>query len=105
MMTMGIVAVTLATFFSEKIVTLLLFSAVSEAWFVFSGLFCGGLASGVGIMVAVVGLLRKGGGVDVRLGPSLLALSLSIILFFALIFASITSPVMPPLRPGETVTI
>ena len=105
LLTTGVVTITLATFFSSRMAQSVFFSTVNAAELIFFGLFTGGLVSGAGVMVTVAGALRRRGGDHVRLLPSLLALAVSILLFFILFYLSWTSPVMPPLQPGETVII
>jgi len=105
MMTIGVAAITLATFFPYRIAQAVFFSAISVPELVFFGLFAGGLVSGAGVMLTVVGVLRRRGGGGERIVPSLLALAVSIVLFFTLFYLSCSSPAPPPLRPGETVTI
>ena len=105
LLTAGVAAITLATFFPSRMAQSLFFSRVSASELIFLGLFAGGLVSGAGVMLTVAGVLRTRGGGDVRLLPSLLALAVSIVLFFMLFYLSCTTPALPPLRPGETVTI
>jgi hypothetical protein len=104
-MTAGVATITLATFFPSRIAQLVFFSRVSAPELVFFGLFAGGLVSGAGVMLTVAGTLRRRGGGSERLAPSLVALAVSIVLFFTLFYLSCSSPTLPPLRPGETVTI
>jgi hypothetical protein len=84
---------------------LVFFSRISPPELVFFGLFAGGLVSGAGVMLTVAGALRRRGEGGERLTPSLIALAVSITLFFTLFYLSCSSPPLPPLRPGETVTI
>ncbi len=102
----GIVAVTLAAFFPGQVADILRLTPAGEAGFVFFGLFCGGLAGGFGMLVALAGLLRSGAGVKpVRLLPALLVLAALIVLFGLLLVSAVRTPEQPRLRPGETITI
>ncbi|GFE58924.1 hypothetical protein [Geobacter sp. AOG1] len=101
----GIVAITLATFFNNDVTQLLSLTVSGQKRFIALGLFCGGLCSGLGIMIALAGVLRSGTDNRVRLARTILVLVAAIALFFALFFRSINSPHQPPLRPGETIII
>jgi hypothetical protein len=106
MVIVGIAAVTLAAFFPDQAADLLRLSRAGEARFVFFGFFWGGLFGGFGMLVAIAGLLRSGGGgTPVRLLPVLLVLAAMIIIFCVLLFSAVRTPEQPRLRPGETITI
>ncbi|KAF0221684.1 MAG: hypothetical protein FD174_15 [Geobacteraceae bacterium] len=102
----GIVLVTLATFFHEQIAWILSLSHGSETRFVFLGLFWGGMAGCLGIVVTVAGFLR--GTVnrqEITLVPAVIILVAVALLFIFLLFSSFTNSEQPRLRPGETITI
>lgn len=102
----GLAAVTLAAFFPAQVAGFLRLSPAGEARFVFFGLFCGGLFGGLGMLVAVAGLLRRGGeGRPVRLLPVLLVLVVMIMVFSVLLVLAVRAPEQPRLRPGETIVI
>lgn len=102
----GVVAVILATFFHEEMAWLLFLSPGGETQFVFWGLFWGGVLGFIGILLTVLGFLRAPAGEQrVSLRPVLVALIVSILLFFLLLFVTFRSPEQPRLRPGETITI
>ena len=102
----GIAAVILATFFHEQLAALLLLSSGGELQFIFLGLLFGGILGFSGILVAVAGfLLASGRGPQPRILPSLVLLIVLVVLFFILIFLPFGASRQPPLRPGDTVII
>ena len=102
----GIVAITLSTFFNSDVTQLLSLTISGQRRFIVFGLFCGGLCSGLGIMIALAGALNsRADSRDIRLLRSMLVLIVAILLFFTLFFRSINSPQPPPLKPGETIII
>lgn len=103
----GMVVVIIATFFHDEAAWLLRLSAAKEVQFTFMGLVFGGIIGGVGVLISALGLLQGATLSDrnIRLIPSLLLLSVTLILFFALFYSTLTSPEPLRLRPGETVTI
>lgn len=105
LMTAGIAMITVASFFPAQAAHILVFSTIGTPELVFFGLFAGGLISGAGVMVTVAGVLKRRGGLEVRVMPSLVILAVSVILFFALFYLSCTSPEIHQLRPGETIAI
>ncbi len=105
LVTVGIATIILATFYADRLVRSLFFSTISVAELVFFGLFVGGLVSGAGIMTAVAGAVRRRETGNEPLLPALVALAVVIILFFTLCYLSLSTPSLPPIRPGETVTI
>lgn len=102
----GIVAITLSTFFSSDVTQFLSLTISGQKRFIVFGLFCGGLCSGLGIMIALAGALNsRADSRDIRLSRTMLILIAAILLFFTLFFRSINSPQQPPLKPGETIVI
>lgn len=102
----GIVAVILATFFHEQLARLLFLSPGGETRFIFLGLFWGGVLGFCGILVTIIGFLRAPAGErQVRLLPALITLIAVIVIFFILLFGSFRGSQQPRLRPGETITI
>lgn len=102
----GIVLVTLATFFHERIAWILSLSSSGEMRLVFFGLFWGGMAGCMGIIVTVTGLLRGAASrQEINLTPALIILVAAAVFFFILLFSSFTTTEQPRLRPGETITI
>ncbi|HEY6874101.1 MAG TPA: hypothetical protein VI298_15360 [Geobacteraceae bacterium] len=101
----GVVAVILATFFHEQMAGLLFLSPGGETRFVFLGLFWGGILGFCGILVTIIGFLRPPAGErQVRLFAALLTLVVVILIFFILLVGSFRSSELPRLR-GETITI
>jgi hypothetical protein len=106
LITGGIVAVILATFFHEQMAGLLFLSPGGETQFIFLGLFWGGALGFSGIVVTVIGFLRAPAGErQVRLGATVIALLVVIVIFFVLLVVTFKSTEQPRLRPGETITI
>jgi len=106
MIVAGMVLVTLATYFPDRIAELLRLTPAGEAGFVFLGFFCGGLCGGFGLLVAFAGMLRREtAGVPVRLAPVLIVMGILAVLLLLLYLVSPRAPQTPRLRPGETITI
>lgn len=102
----GIVAIILATFYHSDFAELFRLSPAGETEFIFLGLFWGGVLGGCGILVAMLGLIRSAQpGERVRMAPALTLLVLLATVFLILWFASSRAPVQPRLAPGETITI
>lgn len=105
LLTTGVAFITVATFFADRVSQFLPGSFISAAQVVFFGMFAGGLICGGGILLTLAGALRRRGAGSERLLPSLALLAAIILIFITLAYLSFTTPVLPPLRPGETVTI
>jgi len=102
----GIVAIILSTFFNDDVTRFLSLTVSGQKRFIVFGLFCGGLCSGLGIMIALAGALHsQADSRDIRLARTVLLLLVVILLFFVLFYRSIHSPLQPPLRPGEAIII
>ncbi len=102
----GVVAVILASFFHEQMAELLFLSPGGEAEFIFLGLFWGGVRGFFGILGTIIGfLLAPAGEQRVNLLRSVITLIVVILLFFILLFVTFRNPESPRLRPGETITI
>ena len=96
----AVLLVTLSAFYHGGVAQLLALSPAGETQFVMLGLFWGG------ILVAVVGFLRRPAGERrVPLFPSLLLLMGAMGLFFLLLVGSFGQESAPRLRPGETIVI
>ncbi len=104
---LAICMVIVATFFHEEVAGLFALSPSGEARFVFIGLFWGGVCGCLGILLTVWGIILQNSspGRGVPLGPTLIVLAATILLFFFLLYAAFKSPEPPRLRPGETITI
>jgi hypothetical protein len=102
----GIVAIIVATFFNNEVSQVLSLTVSGQNRLIVFGLFCGGLSSGLGIMVALVGLLRNQvESNDTKLSRTIVVLIAVVILFFFLFYRSFDAPRHPPLRQGETIII
>jgi hypothetical protein len=102
----AVLLVTLSAFYHGGVAQLLALSPAGETQFVMLGLFWGGILGGAGILVAVVGFLRRPAGERrVSLFPSLLLLMGAMGLFFLLLVGSFGQESAPRLRPGETIVI
>ncbi|WP_224981495.1 hypothetical protein [Geomonas agri] len=102
----GIVSLIVATFFHGEISSLLMLGFAGEARLTFLGFFLAGMLGGFGVLVAALGLLQNGQGEPrVRLFPTLLVLFALVVLFFVLTYTWITSPPVPVLAPGESISI
>jgi membrane-bound ClpP family serine protease len=102
----GIVSVILASYFHQSIADLFHLSPPAEARFVFLGLFCGGFFGGLGVLLSVIGLLRRPSPQPkTHLAPSLIILVVVTVLFFILFFSFFNSFVPQQMQPGETITI
>ena len=96
----------IAAFFHEHVATLFLFAPAAETRFIFLALFWGGVLGFWGIVVTVIGLLRRpSGGETVSLSKPLLVMAALVLLFLYLLISSFNAPERPHLRPGETITI
>ncbi|WP_298269611.1 hypothetical protein [Geobacter sp.] len=105
---MAVIVVTASTFFHSVFAAWLGLSSYTEVQLVYDGLFWGGLFGGVGVVMAVAGLLAgapRDSGHSVRLTPHLIVLAAVIFIFALLFFSSFHNPDTPSLRPGETITI
>jgi hypothetical protein len=102
----GIVAIIMATFYHGEVSQLLSLTVSGQNRLIVFGLFCGGLSSGLGIIVALVGLLRnQAESNDTGLSRTIVVLIAVVLLFFYLFYRSIGAPHPPPLRQGETIII
>ena len=102
----GIACVIVATFFQEQVSRLLFLGLAGEASLTFLGFFLGGMCGGFGVLIAAAGLLQSAApGSRVRLAPTVLMLISLIVLFFVLAYHSLTTPSVPRLQPGESISI
>ena|ERR1039457_7433231 len=102
----GIVAVILATFYHQKIASVLFLSPGGEIELIYLGLFWGGVLGFCGILLTILGFFRAPMGEQgVNLRFSVLTLIILVCVFFILLFLSFGSEEKPRLRPGETITI
>jgi H+/Cl- antiporter ClcA len=102
----GIVSVILASYFHQSIAVLFQLSADAEARFIYSGLFCGVVFGGLGVIMSAIGLLRSPSiEQKTHLAPSFIILIAVTILFFILFFSFFKSFVPQQINPGETITI
>ena len=98
--------VTLTTFFHEQLAAVGQLSSAAETRLIFLGLFWGGVCGCVGIMVAVMGILRDStNDQNLNLAPTILILIGALALFFSLLYSSIRSTDPERIRPGEIITI
>jgi hypothetical protein len=105
-MLVGILCVTVATFFPGEAARLLFLGIGGEARITMFGFFLGGTFGGLGVLVAAAGLLQGGAAEkEVRLAPMVLLLLSLVILFFVLAYTALTTPEPPSLPPGESVDI
>ena len=104
----AVIVITAATFFHSVLAAWLGLSSYTETQLVYDGLFWGGLFGGVGVVVAVAGLLAgasRDSDCPVRLTPHLIVLAAVIFIFALFLLSSFRNPDAPGLRPGETMTI
>ncbi len=102
----GIVVITLVTFFHREIAGLFQLSLSDEAEFISMGLFWGGVSGGAGVLVSIVGFLRKSRTENnVHLAPTVIIMIGMAILFFLLLFSFIKSYEPQNNRSDETITI
>lgn len=106
-MTIGILFVMAATFFSYQLSQIFFQDLAGEAHVTLLGFFLGGIFGGCGVVITAAGLLLPAGPQDarLRLGPAVLALIGVILLFVFLVFNSFNTPPPTRLQPGESVTI
>ncbi|WP_243371150.1 hypothetical protein [Geotalea sp. SG265] len=102
----AMVLITIATFFHAELAWLFLLSPVGETEFALIGLVVGWMFGGLGVVIAVLGMLqaptREG---EVSLRPMIIVLAAILVIFMVLFYASFMKPEEPRLRPGETITI
>lgn len=102
----GIVLVIVATFFHEQIAYIFSLSTAMEDKLIFLGLFLGGMAGCLGIVIAAIGfMLNTSLERDTSLVPTIVILLTALILFFLLMYSSFNGEKPQRLHPGETITI
>lgn len=102
----GIILITLVTFFHREIADLFQLDLADEARLISLGLFWGGVSGGAGVLVSIVGFLRKAGPENnVHLAPTVIIMIGMAILFFILLFSFFKSYEPQNIRSDETITI
>ncbi len=102
----GIILITLVTFFHREIAGLFQLSLAEESRLISLGLFWGGVSGGAGVLVSIVGFLRKSGPENnVHLAPTVIIMIGIAILFFLLLFSFFKSYEPQKIRSEETITI
>ncbi|HET6420340.1 MAG TPA: hypothetical protein VFG19_09300 [Geobacteraceae bacterium] len=102
----GIILITLATFFHSEVAGLFQLSLADESRLISLGLFWGGVAGGAGVLISIVGFLRRSGTEkNVHLAPTVIIMIGMAILFFLLLFSFIKTYEPQNMRSDETITI
>jgi hypothetical protein len=106
----ALLLIIIASFYHLPLSDLLLLSPDAESRIYRLGMFCAAAIGGYGAVVTVFGfvLSPRKSDTQIRLLPTVLAVSVLIFMFFYLLSASFDVPVRDRqrrLRPGETITI
>lgn len=102
----GIILITLVTFFHREMAELFQLHMADEARLVSQGLFWGGVTGGAGVLVAILGFLRRTDPENkVHLAPTVIIMIGMAILFFILLFSFFKSYEPQNIRSDETITI
>jgi hypothetical protein len=98
--------VIIAAFYHEHVGALFLLSPAGETRFIFLAFFWGSILGFWGIVMSVIGLLRRpSGGEQGSLSRPLVLIAALALLFLYLFLSSFNNPERPQLRPGETIII
>lgn len=97
----------LGTFYSQQVNAILALPTDGALEFVKLALFWGGILGAAGVVIFIIGLIRRSVSMEkIRLTPTLFLLVLLLALFFTLFYRTLTAPpTQKPLRPGETLII
>ena len=106
MILIGVVSITLATFYHTGIARLLLLSEGGETMLVLIALSIGGVACCFGIIATFAGMVRKPlNEPNIRLAYTVILLISAIMIFFFLFLMSMSNREEPGLEPGQSITI